>query len=36
MGNNCGQWKVGTSGQITVWGFGSATKYWAFTASYPL
>lgn len=36
MGNNCGQWKVGTNGQITVWGFGSATKYWAFTASYPL
>ena len=36
MGNNCGQWKVGTSGQITVCGFGSATKYWAFTASYPL
>ena len=36
MGNNCAQWKVGTNGQITVWGFGSATKYWAFTASYPL
>jgi len=36
MGNNSGQWKVNTSGQITVWGFNSATKYWTFTASYPL
>lgn len=36
MANNSGQWKVGTNGQITVWGFNAATKYWTFTASYPL